>query len=101
MTSAAPTAPPTFAYETNGWFNVADLLHELGDVDASRVRMNPQPGTATLNDLIAANESKERPICEWVDGTLVEKVMGFRESSLAMLIGFEFDHYLRTHDIGL
>jgi Uma2 family endonuclease len=101
MTTAAPTAPPIPTYEINGWFNVADLLHDLGDVDASRVRMNPRPGSATLDDLIAANESKERPICEWVDGTLVEKVMGFHESTIENILIFEFELYLRSNDIGM
>ena len=101
MTTIAPSAPPIPASETNGWFTVADLLHHLGDVDATRVRMEPRPGTATIEDLIATNELKDGAICEWVDGTLVEKAIGFHESNLAMILGFEFELYLRTNDIGM
>ena len=101
MTTIAPSAPPNATFASNGWFTVADLLHQLGDVDASRVRMEPQPGTATLEDLIATNELKDGAICEWVDGTLVEKAMGFHESNLAMILAFEFELYLRTNDIGM
>jgi Uma2 family endonuclease len=95
------TLAPTLPSAPSGWFNVADLLHDLGDIDASRVRMNPRPGTATIEDLIAANESKKESICECVDGTLVEKVMGFHESTLQNILIFEFELYLRNNHIGM
>lgn len=102
MITASPHAPTIPKSATNGWFTMADLLHQLGDVDASRVRMEPRPGTATLEDLIAANERRDGTVCEWVDSTLVEKkAMGFRESSLAMILAYEFEHYLRSNDIGM
>lgn len=96
MAPVAPTAPSP----QPGPGSVADLLHQLGDVAPERVRMNPSPGTATLDDLIAANESKTGPVCEWVDGTLVEKTMGFHESTVAMIVGFEIELYLRSNDVG-
>ena len=37
--------------------SIADLLHGLGDIAAERVRLDPPPGTATFDDLIAANEA--------------------------------------------
>jgi Uma2 family endonuclease len=101
MTTAAPPAPTIPTTTSHCWFNAADLLEHLGDVEPSRVRMNPAPGTATLEDLIDANENRAGPICEWVDGTLVEKTVGFREAALAILIGFEFELYLRKNDIGM
>jgi hypothetical protein len=101
MTTIAKIVPSKFTLSSYGRFSVADLLHQLGDVDASRVRLNPHPGTATLKDLIAANESKEGAVCEWVDGTLVEKVMGFHESTLETILIFEFELYLRGNDIGM
>jgi hypothetical protein len=36
----------------------ADLLHRLGDIPPERVRMDPLPGQATINDLIQVNEQK-------------------------------------------
>src|SRR4051812_21044077 len=61
---------------------VDDLLHELGDLPPSRVLMEPLPGQATLDDLIAYYARTNLP-CELVDGTLVEKAMGMRESIVA------------------
>lgn len=97
---STPIAPDT-ARTTSDWPTVADLLHELGDVDATRVRMSPRPGTATLEDLIEANEHRDAVVCEWVDGTLVEKTTGFYESRLMVHVSFEFTLYLRQHDIGM
>jgi Uma2 family endonuclease len=66
---------------------LADLLRRLGHIPARRVRLHPAPGTATERDLIRNNESKlKTAICELVDGTLVEKAMGWQESAIAALI---------------
>jgi Uma2 family endonuclease len=75
---ATLTAPP--ATET-----LADLLDRLGGISPSRVRFLPSPGTATEKDVLdlACRESRHY---ELVDGTLVEKAMGFRESLLAGFI---------------
>jgi Uma2 family endonuclease len=61
---------------------VQDLLDSLDGIPASRVLLNPTPGTATEADAIRINESKRR-LCELVDGVLVEKPMGIREALLA------------------
>ena len=80
--------------------SLADLLEELGDIPAERVRLQPPPGTATLADLEAVNERKQG-ICELVDGTLVEKAMGQLESSLALIIAGQLDRYVEAHDSGM
>jgi Uma2 family endonuclease len=78
---------------------LADLLESLGGIRASRVRFQPLPGTATERDVIAVHDRENR-LCELVDGTLVEKVMGFDESRFAaLLIGYLFN-YLERHDLG-
>ncbi len=64
---------------------VVDLLTSLGDISPSRVRLRPSPGTATEADLIAVNRGETRN-CELVDGVLVEKVMSYRESLLAVAL---------------
>ncbi|MEO6811946.1 MAG: Uma2 family endonuclease [Isosphaeraceae bacterium] len=64
---------------------LADLLDQLGDVPPSRVLMRPAPGQATEADVLTVNDREGR-LCELVDGVLVEKAMGFRESILAGLI---------------
>ncbi len=70
--SAPPLARPT----------IADLLARLGDVPAWRVLLDPPPGRATVADALALDAQEDR-LCELVDGTLVEKGMGYRESLLA------------------
>jgi hypothetical protein len=59
---------------------LADLLEHIGGIAPYRVRFRPVPGTATEEDVQALRHSAERRLCELVDGVLVEKTMGFRES---------------------
>jgi Uma2 family endonuclease len=63
--------------------SIADLLARLGDIPAERLRTPPAPGLATEADLLAALEGPRKRLCELIDGTLVEKAMGYRESRLA------------------
>jgi Uma2 family endonuclease len=79
---------------------VADLLHRLGGIAASRVRLVPTPGTATEKDVIDVHDRTNR-LCELVDGVLVEKVMGFEESRFAVILASILVSYLRRHDIGM
>ena len=78
---------------------IADLLARLGDIPAERVRSRPAPGTATERDVIAVHDRENR-LCELVDGTLVEKVMGFDESIYAVHLAASLLNYLETHDLG-
>ena len=64
---------------------VADLLEQLGDIPAWRVRLVPPIGTATEADVIAVHAG-EKLLCELVDGTLVEKAMGYHESLVASIL---------------
>lgn len=61
---------------------VSDLLYQLGDVPASRVRLQPTPGTASEADVVDVYDREHR-LCELVDGVLVEKAMGYYESYVA------------------
>jgi Uma2 family endonuclease len=70
---------------------LADFLRQLGDISPYRVWMNPPLGKATESDVLFAQQHLDR-LCELVDGTLVEKPMGNRESFLAALIS----HLLQT-----
>jgi Uma2 family endonuclease len=70
---APPAGPPS---------TLQDLVDRLGGIPLTRIRATPPPGTATLDDLIRVNERKQG-ICELVDGTLVEKTVGIRESLIA------------------
>jgi Uma2 family endonuclease len=80
--------------------SLADLLHELGDVPAYRVRRFPYPGTATVAD-VERIQAEEGRLFELVDGVLVEKAMGFKESSLALVFAEYFRVYSRTTKAGV
>lgn len=59
---------------------MSDLLRELG-VSGKRVVLDPLPGTATVRELVRFNDTKVNDrLYELVDGTLVEKTVGLRES---------------------
>jgi Uma2 family endonuclease len=79
---------------------LADLLDRLGDIPLYRVRMRPAPGTATEADVLAVNDHEDR-LCELVDGVLVEKGMGFRESLLALAISSILRGFIIPRNLGL
>jgi Uma2 family endonuclease len=92
-TKVSPRSP--FATDVT----IADLLKRLGNIPANRVRLHPTPGTATEKDLLEVLDRENRP-CELVDGTLVEKPMGYEESVLAFLIGTILNNFVLPRDLG-
>ena len=60
----------------------------------------PAPGAATEDDVLRANDHGDR-LFELVDGVLVEKAMGFRESLLAVYLIRTLDGFVDEHDLGL
>jgi Uma2 family endonuclease len=62
--------------------NAAEWLHALGGVPLQRIVMDPPPGTATEQDLLRFVERDKR-LVELIDGTLVEKPVGYDESEIA------------------
>jgi Uma2 family endonuclease len=79
---------------------LADLLDRLGSIPPERVRLRPPCGTATEHDVIEADAHEDR-LCELVDGTLVEKPMGWYESRLAIILAYFLEQYLEEHDLGV
>jgi Uma2 family endonuclease len=75
---------------------IADLIHRLGDIPADRIRFIPPPGTATKADLLKV----EHKNCELVEGTLVEKPVGFIESYLHMYLGRKLGNWVEEHNLG-
>jgi Uma2 family endonuclease len=86
-------APPTIK-------TLADLRKRLGGIPLDRIWFRPAPGTATEKDVIEA-EVRENRLCELVDGTLVEKAVGFEESRLAVRLGYLISSYLDQNDLGI
>jgi Uma2 family endonuclease len=77
----------------------AEIQEHVPGVPASRIRMVPAPGTATVDDLLSA-ESRFGVLCELVDGILVEKAVAWEESCLAMMLGHILLGFLETHPLG-
>ena len=73
----------------------ADVIRELGNIPPDRILLNPPIGTAKVKDLL------DRKGVELIDGTLVEKAMGWRESVLAYFLGRLIGNYLDANDLGV
>ncbi|MEZ6127655.1 MAG: Uma2 family endonuclease [Planctomycetaceae bacterium] len=86
--SANAAVPATFS----------EFLEDLGQIPPDRVRKDPLPGQATLDDLIGANHNGG--LCELVDGTLVEKAMGWQESVIAMYLGRLMSDFVVSRNLG-
>ena len=92
MTSV-PTS--TAAIET-----LADLLEQLGSIAPERVRFRPIPGTATEEDVLTIH-ARDHRLYELVDGVLVEKAMGLRESFLAIALAAILLNFVRPRRLGI
>jgi hypothetical protein len=75
-------------------------LADLGNVPADRILAQPVPGTATFEDVVQANDRDGR-LCERIDGTLVEKAMGWQESLLAGVLLHGLHTFLDQHKLGV
>jgi Uma2 family endonuclease len=75
-------------------------LADLGDVPACRILTSPAPGTATWQDVVQIRETQGL-LCELIDGTLVEKAVGWRESMLAGVLLHWLHRYLEVSGRGV
>jgi Uma2 family endonuclease len=80
--------------------SLADVLKQLGGISPRRIRIDPPPGKATERDLLALLDHSNRR-CELVDGTLVEKILGYEEGYLALWLGGLLSIYAEEHDLGI
>jgi Uma2 family endonuclease len=80
---------------------MAELLASLGNISPERVIVHPAPGTATEADVLRALAAPRKRICELIEGTLVEKTMGFVESALAIYLSNLLSQFVRNHNLGL
>lgn len=80
--------------------SLAERLQELGGIIADRVRSLPAPGTATLDDLVHANDHS-KPLCELIDNTLVEKAVGFEASVVAVTISELLRSFVVSRRLGI
>ncbi len=80
--------------------NLADLLERLGNVPMERIHILRPLGSATEDELIAYMERSGR-LCELVDGVIVEKVSGYYESRLGVVLNGSLEKYQDEHDLGM
>jgi Uma2 family endonuclease len=81
--------------------NLAELMEQLGGVPLERILMQPPPGTATEKDVLAAERLPRKRLCELIDGVLVEKAMGIRESMLAVFLAHLIHDFLGEEPGGI
>lgn len=95
MTTASPSRsyPPRFD-------NGEQWLAALGGVPLSRIIFDPWPGTATEADLLYMVDHEKR-LCELVDGTLVEKPVGYWEGAIAARIIVLLAAFVDPRDLGM
>ena len=79
---------------------LADLLDELGNVPLSRILLTPPPGTATEQDVLEVERRTGHPP-ELIDGVLVEKTVGYRESALAVALIIHLGNFVRPNKLGI
>lgn len=65
---------------------LADLVHRLGDVPLSRIRIPPAPETATEEDLIRINATKTEAWYELIDRTLVATGMAIHKALMVPVL---------------
>jgi Uma2 family endonuclease len=94
------TLPPPASTDTT----LGDLLDRLAafaDIPPRRIRLNPWPGNATEADVLALAEAANPVYCELVNGVLVEKTMGIRESSLTRRLVVLLELFIFPRNLGL
>ena len=95
----APAMPALPAFPTNPRKTLGELLHELGDIPAHRVRLHPYPGTATELDAVRINQNDRR--CELVNGTIVEQPVGVPQGYFGSLLAYYLNAFVIPRRIGV
>jgi len=86
-------------YDYSGW-TATDLVERFGSIPITRICVDPPPGTATEQDVVAIHDATSR-LFELVDGTLLEKTMGTFESYLAIQIAMLMGTFVKEHKLGI
>ena len=100
--STTPPATPTPATPSVGvarFANAREWLDALGDVPLERILFDPPPGMATEADVVRLDDQHKR-LCELIDGTLVEKTVGYIESLIASNLIFLLNLFVKPKRLG-
>lgn len=93
----SPGAVMGLRFVSDGPPSVADLIERLGGIDPDRIRLLPAPGTATEADL----EVARKPICELIDGSLVEMHNWTSSSYITGNVAAPLGNHIHEHDLGV
>jgi len=77
-----------------------DLWRALGEVPLHRIVLDPQPGTVTDDFYVKIDGRWNEFLVELVDGTLVEKPVGRRESRIGMEVGSILRNAIKAAGMG-
>src|ERR1700730_18558065 len=81
-------------------WTVADLYRRFGAIPFERIRHDPPPGSGTVDDVNRLNDPEDR-LYELVDGILVAKTVGLRESYIVVKIGTLLNVFVEPRGLGL
>src|SRR6185437_8122023 len=94
----AVVSPPIF-HPPRSFANGAEWHRALGVVAMNRIIFDPWPGAATESVLLLFVERDKR-LCELIDGTLVEKPMGYWEGIIAINLATLLAAFVNQHSLG-
>jgi Uma2 family endonuclease len=81
--------------------NMAELHEQLGWIPLARIQLDSSPGLATEDDVIRIAVSKTRPVCELLDGTLVEKAYHNWKSIQTAQFSSQLLGFIQKDDLGI
>ncbi|SFH81626.1 Uma2 family endonuclease [Planctomicrobium piriforme] len=73
---------------------LADVIDRLGGIPLNRIRWQPYPGTATIDDAERAEH------CELIDGILVEKAIGQFEGRIGHILAWYLELWMSITKLG-
>jgi Uma2 family endonuclease len=81
-------------------WTVADLYRRFGPIPFERICQNPPPGCGTVDDVVRLDDHEDR-LYELVDGVLVQKTAGFKDSVIAGNIATFLNIFVRPRALGM
>jgi Uma2 family endonuclease len=80
-------------------WTASEVIAHFGDIPIARIRTTPPPGEASEADVIELHDRHDR-LYELIDGTLVEKAMGWQEAELAVIIATLLRSFVQEYRLG-
>ena len=92
--------PPGEKSPDGRFATAADWWATMANVPMERIVFRVPPGTATLEHVVWAAKHLDK-LCEMINGTLVEKDMGTRESQVAAELLFALMGFVKPRKLGV